>query len=202
MKIIFFKKQGGKGKFRNRFIITISLSCSILMSFFVLNQPVAKWEETGEWQVKVYQKADHMMADAPPWLMVNELKMTLTKQESRLIPWCLQVEDIQGNELLPGISRLLIYYSEDLKVVDGFALNEKNQKVMKIGEFFYLSVYGSEFFSPQRKRYQDLLLVLKERVKVELSEEKGKNAWWEKDHPWWVIYESTDPPLKAQFTSE
>jgi len=201
MKIIFVKKQDGKSNWRIRFLIAISLSCSILISFFILNQLVAKWEEAGEWQVRVYQRADHMMSTTPPWLMINELKMGLTRQKSGSAVWCLQVEDIGGNELFPGISQLLIYYSEDLKVVNGYALNKKNQKVMNIEEFFHLSLYGAEFFSPQRKRYQNLLMLMNKKVKVELCEEKGRNVWWDKDHPWWIIYESNDPPLKAQLES-
>lgn len=198
MKIIFLKKQDGKSNWRVRISITIMLSCSIFMSFFMLNQPAATWQEAGEWQVRVYQKADHMMSTTPPWLLINEFKMGLTRQESDPPVWCLQVEDIGENELLPGISQLLIYYSEDLIVVDGYALNKENQKVMNIDEFFDLSLYGSEFFSPQRKRYQNLLMFVNEKVKVELCEEKGKNAWWDKDHPWWINYESNNPPLKAQ----
>jgi hypothetical protein len=202
MKIIFFKKQRGKSNWKRKIIITISISCCMLMSTFMLNQPAATWQEADQWQVKVYQKADHMMADAPPWLMINEFKMDLTRQESQPPVWCLQVEDMGGNELLPGISSLLIYYSKDSKVIDGYAFNEENKKVMIIDEFFELSLYGSEFFSPQRKRYQNLLMIVKDEVKVELCEEKGKNAWWDKEHPWWINYESNNPPLKAQLQSE
>jgi hypothetical protein len=128
--------------------------------------------------------------------------MDLTREETGPAVWCLQVEDIGSNELFPGISRLVIYYSEDLKIVDGYALNTENRKVMTINEFFQLSLYGSEFFSPQRKRYQNLLMFVNEKVKVKLCKEEGKNAWWDKDHSWWINYESNNPPLKAQLQLE
>jgi len=202
MKIIFLKKQVGRSSWRIGILKTIIVSCSILIAFFILNQPDAAWQEADEWQVKVYQKADQMMSDAPPWILINEFKMDLTREETGPAAWCLQVEDIGSNEMLPGISRLAIYYSEDLKIVDGYALNMENQKVMNINEFFQLSLYGSEFFSPQRKRYQNLLMLVKGDVKIKLCEEKGKNVWWDRDHSWWINYESNNPPLKAQLQFE
>lgn len=183
-------------------MIFVCIICTFLLSFFILNQPGFKWEKGGEWQVNVYQKANQMMDADPPWIMINELNMKLTRQESPQSSdpslWCLQVRDIKGDQLLPGVTQLLIYYSDDLKVVDGFCLNERNEKVMGIDEFFYLSLYGSEFFSPQRKRYLNLFLLVNEKVKIELSEDKGIQIWYDKDHPWWVIYESDNPPLRAQ----
>ncbi|MGI6677798.1 MAG: hypothetical protein ACOX2Q_01615 [Dehalobacterium sp.] len=188
----------------NSLMIFVSVLCIVLLSFFLLNGPGLKWEEGGEWQVKVYQKANHMMTDDPPWIKINELNMKLTRPESIQLStqhqplWCLEVKDLEGNELLPGVSQLLIYYSDELKVVQGYGLNKDNKKVIGIDEFFSLSLYGAEFFSPQRKRYQNLFLLLNEQVKIELSEVKGIHIWYDKAHPWWVTYESNEPPLKAQ----
>jgi hypothetical protein len=183
---------------KTKLITTIVLSCSILIFFYLLNQPAVEWQEAGQWQIRVYQKADHMMSGDPPYLTVNELKMDLTRQEDSPIVWRLQIHDINGNQLFPGIVGLIINYSEDLKIVNGYALNDSGQKVMDIDKFFYLSLYGSEFFSPQRKKYQSLALLFNEKIKIELCKEKGRNVWWDKNHPWWIIYESDSPPLKAQ----
>lgn len=203
MKIIFFKKQNGKANPLTKILISICLLCSGFLSFILLNQPVHRWEEAGEWQIKVYQKADHMMTPTPPWLMINELNMSLTRESGQgEAPWCLEVKDSMGNELFPGVSRLKIYYSEDLRIINGYALNETDGEVMSIEDFCRLSLYGPEFFSPQIKRYQDLLLLMRDKVKVDLSGEKERNVWWEKDHPWWVIYESNQPPLKAELQED
>ncbi len=183
-------------------MIFASVLCVILLSFFILNQPGFKWEKGGEWQVNVYQKANHMMTDDPPWIEINELNMQLTRQESIRTSdrslWILEVKDIKGNELLPGVTQLLIYYSDELNVIQGYGLNEHNEKTMGIDEFFSLSLYGAEFFSPQRKIYQNLFLLLNEQVKIELSEARGIHIWYDKTHPWWITYESNEPSLRAQ----
>lgn len=183
-------------------MVFVSVLCLILLSFFILNLPGLKWEEGGEWQVNVYQKANHMMTDDPPWIEINELNMQLTRQESIRTSdrslWILEVKDIKGNELLPGVTRLLIFYSDELNVIQGYGLNEHNEKIMGIDEFFSLSLYGAEFFSPQRKRYQNIFLLLNEQIKIEQSEAKGINIWYDKTHPWWITYESNEPSLRAQ----
>jgi len=93
---------------------------------------------------------------------------------------------------------LFIYYGEDLAMVDGYGVNAENEKVMGLREFFSLSLCGEEFFSLQRKRYQHLLMLVRDEVKVVLDEKRGKKAWWEKEHPWWVYFESDEPKLKAK----
>ncbi|MGI6685353.1 MAG: hypothetical protein ACOX47_07735 [Bacillota bacterium] len=201
MKIIFLKKRGKNSILTLRLLLMICLVCLVFSSYLILNQPVAPWQEPGAWQVKVYQKADHMMSPTPTWICINELHLTLTREESGETPWCLEVKDNAGKELLPGITRLLIYYSDDLLVTDGWGLDQENRKIMGISEFFALSLYGEEFFTPHRKRYHNLRMFVQDRVKVELSEYKGENAWWDKEHPWWIIYENNKPPLKAEFTS-
>ncbi|ATW23828.1 hypothetical protein [Candidatus Formimonas warabiya] len=202
MKIVIFDRGKRKFSLTIKLTITIVLSCTISLSVYQLNQPALQWQEAGQWQVKVYQEADQMMSTTPPWLLVNELEMRLTRQENGPAPWCLQIRDIKGDQLFPGITGLLIYYSKDLKVVSGFALNENSGKAMDIHQFFDLSLYGSEFFCPQMKKYQSLGLLFRDQVKIELSEKRGRSAWWDKEHSWWITYESNDPPLKAQLISQ
>ena len=180
MKIIFFKRKKDQHRLTMGLLIAICLFSGIAGFGIILNQPALGWEETASWQVKVYQRADHMMAPNPPWVMINELTMNLNRQESGDYPWCLCVQDKNGYELCPGITGLLIYYSEDLEIMEGYGLNPQNQKVMNIGDFFSLSLYGREFFSPQRKKYHHLIMSVRDRVRVELSDEKGKTVWWKK----------------------
>lgn len=170
----------------------------LYLGFNWLISPKPDWDDGDKWQVKVYQRADHIKHNDPPWLLVNELEMTLTHQILGDNLWHLEVYDRNGCELFPGIQKLTVNYSDDLQIIGGSTFNADNQPDIALNEFWECSLYSLEFFDISSSQKQLSGHRLTQPNSVILNQEKGRSCVWEKGHPWWTSYQSEQPPIKAE----
>lgn len=196
MKIIRLKIQPAR---RTRLFLLGAALLIILLAFAwrAGGQTGIDWQDNLSWQVNIYQRADQMKITAPPWLLVNELNMTLNSNEP--VGWLLTVRDADGRELYPGITELQVLYSSDLKIVAGTAFRQNAQPVMSLPEFCQKSLYNQEFFDISLEQRLTLSnFWLGRSGKVDLNKDKDQYSHWEKGQPWWSQYQSVSPPLRGE----
>jgi len=160
--------------------------------------PEPKWQNGESWTVQVEQRADHLMTNDPPWITINNLEMQIIQNSSGPDgTWCVEIHDLDGRDLFPGVQKLQVYYSDDFAIVGGHAVTQNSQTAWEIQEFWDYSLYGRDFFEINPETTKIKRLLSRNPESVILNEEKGRTCTWEKNQSWWTNYQSDNPPLRA-----